>query len=63
VNFNDKQSLGTMSEIAIAYDRRIPIIGFNIADQDLHPWQVCMCERIFDKINDLIEYVKEFYLR
>ena len=27
VNFNDKWSLGTMSEVAIANDRRIPVIG------------------------------------
>lgn len=44
VNFNDKWSLGTMSEIAIAYDRRIPVIGLDIDNQELHPWEVCMCE-------------------
>lgn len=63
VNFNDKWSLGTMSEIAIAYDRNIPIIGLNENNQPLHPWQFCMCERIFDDIDEMIEYIEDFYLR
>lgn len=64
VNFNDKYSLGTMAEIAIAHDRRIPIIGLNEHTIiELHPWQECMCERVFDNINDLLYYVEDFYLR
>lgn len=62
VNFNDMYSLGTQSEIAIAYDRNIPVIGLNESNQALHSWQICMCERIFNDINELLEYVKEFYL-
>ena len=62
-NFNDMLSLGSMSEIAIAYDRGIPIIGLDIGNQELHPWQVCMCERIFNDIDKMIEYIKDFYLR
>ena len=38
VNFNDMYSLGSMSELAISYDRRIPIIGLDIDNQELHPW-------------------------
>ena len=63
VNFNDKWSLGTMSEIAIAYDRRIPVIGLDIDNQELHPWEVCMCERIFDDIDEMLDYIQDFYLR
>ena len=63
VNFNDKWSLGTMSEIAIAYDRGIPVIGLNVDNQELHSWQVCMCERIFNNIDEMIDYVEDFYLR
>ena len=62
VNFNDKWSLGTMSEIAIAFDRNIPVIGLNLNKTELHPWQECICERIFDNIDEMIEYVKIFYL-
>lgn len=63
VNFNDKWSLGTMSEIAIAYDRCIPVIGINIDNQDLHPWQQCICERIFNNIDEMLDYIQDFYLR
>lgn len=62
-NFNDKYSLGSMAEIAIAYDRRIPIIGLNESGEDLHPWQTVMCERIFENIDKMLDYVEDFYLR
>lgn len=62
INFNDVYSLGSMSEISIAYDRGIPVIGLNIDAQKLHSWQVCMCERIFDDIDEMLDYVKDFYL-
>ena len=63
VNFNDKWSLGTMSEMAIAYDRGIPIIGLDVDNQNLHSWQVCMCERIFDDVDEMLDYIEDFYLR
>lgn len=62
VNFNDMYSLGTMAEIAIAYERRIPIVGLNDNKQELHPWQIEMTNRIFDDIYDMLDYVKYFYL-
>ena len=62
-NFNDMYSLGSMSEIAIAYDRGIPIIGLNESNQDLHPWQVCMPERIFTNMDEMLDYIEDFYLR
>lgn len=63
VNFNDISSLGSMSEIAIAYDRKIPVIGLNSNKQKLHPWQECMCERIFENIDEMLDYVEDFYLK
>ena len=63
INFNDMYSLGSMSEIAIAYDRGIPIIGLDEDNQNLHPWQVCMCERIFNNIDEMLDYIEDFYLR
>ena len=63
VNFNDMYSLGSMSEIAIAYDRGIPVIGLNINEEELHPWQICMCERIFDDIDEMLDYIEDFYLK
>ena len=62
INFNDMYSLGSMAEIAIAYEKRIPIIGLNIDRQVLHPWQECMCNRIFYDIDEMLDYVKDFYL-
>ena len=62
-NFNDMYSLGSMSEIAIAYDRGIPIIGLNESGQELHPWQVCMAERIFKDIHEMLSYIEDFYLK
>lgn len=62
VNFNDMYSLGTMAELAIAYDRRIPVIGLNIDNAILHPWQEEMCARIFIDIDETLNYVKDFYL-
>ena len=62
VNFNDMYSLGSMSELAIAYDRRIPIIGFDDNKQELHPWQIEMCNRIFDDMDEMLDYVEDYYL-
>lgn len=63
VNFNDMSSLGTMAEVAIAYEKKIPIIGLDVDKQELHPWQVEMTNRIFTNISELFEYIEEFYLR
>lgn len=62
INFNDKYSLGSMAELAIAYERRTPVIGLNIENQELHPWQIEMTNRIFNDINKMLEYIKEFYM-
>ena len=62
INFNDVYSLGSMAELAIAYERRIPVIGLNTDRQVLHPWQECMCNRIFNDIDEMLDYVEDFYL-
>lgn len=62
VNFNDPHSLGTMAEMAIAYEHRIPILGLNLSDVELHPWQIEMTNRIFNDMDSLIDYTIEFYL-
>jgi len=62
VNFNDPKSIGTASELAIAYNLDIPIIGLNIHNDELHPWLKCFCDKIFNDINKLIDYVIDFYL-
>ena len=62
VDFKNHKSLGTMSEMSIAYERRIPIIGLNQNSYDLHPWQKEMCDLIFYNYNQLISYIIEYYL-
>lgn len=61
-NFNDVYSLGTMSELAIAYENRIPVIGLNIDNQELHSWQIEFCTRIFEDIDEMLDYIQDFYL-
>lgn len=62
VNFNDPYSVGSMIELGVAYERNIPIIGLNEDYFELHPWQNELCNRIFDNIDELLDYVKDFYL-
>ena len=62
VNFNNMHSLGTQSEIAIAWDNHIPIIGLNEFGQQLHSWQYAMCSKIFMNKDDMLEYIKNYYL-
>lgn len=62
VDFKNHKSLGTMSEMSIAYERRIPIIGLNLNSYDIHPWQKEMCDLIFYNYNQLISYIIEYYL-
>lgn len=64
VNFNDPYSLGTMAEMSLAYELKKPILGLcEDADKnELHPWQKCMCNRIFNNKDNLVEYVWDFYV-
>ncbi len=64
VNFDigNKQSLGTMAEIAIAYSHRIPIIGICKDINTLHPWQRDMCERILSSKEWALAYLAMHYI-
>ena len=64
VNFNDLKSLDTMTELTIAYEHRIPVLGL-CTDENysmLHPRQKEMSNRIFGDIDELINYVIEYYV-
>ena len=61
-NFNAPLSLGTMAEIAIAYNKHIPIIGLNENNNILHPWQLGMTNKIFTDKEDMLDYVCNYYL-
>ena len=62
LNFNNMQSLGTMAELAIAWDRGIPVVGLNENEQQLHPWQYAMTSKIFNNREDILQYIKNYYL-
>ena len=61
-NFNDPRSMGTMAEIAIAYDSRIPVIGLNENNYELHPWQIEFCSKMFTDIDEMLIYIRDYYL-
>lgn len=62
VSFIDPASIGTAMEQAIAYNHNIPVLGLNDKHYTLHPWQRDMCERVFENIEELVDYVIKFYL-
>ena len=62
MNFNDMRSLGSQSELAIAWERGIPVIGLNESEQQLHSWQYCMCSKVFTNMDDMLDYIKRYYL-
>lgn len=62
VNFNNPNSIGTAMELMLAYEMRIPILGLNKDKKELHPWLECCCDRIFDDMRQLVEYIVDFYL-
>ena len=61
VNFNVPESIGTAQELAIAYENNIPVIGLKENDVHIHPWLRECCEVIFTDVNELIEYVTNYY--
>lgn len=63
VNFNSPKSIGTAMELMCAYENRIPIVGLNIDNSELHPWLSEQCIRICDNIRELVEYIVNFYLQ
>ena len=62
VNFNVPGSIGTAMEVALASMSNKPIIGLNEKYNEIHPWLKSLCWKMFDDINELIDYVKTYYL-
>lgn len=64
VNFNDPKSIGSACEMAIAFEHKIPIIGLceNGEEDNLHPWLIEFCERIFDDREELVFYLIQHYI-
>lgn len=62
VNFNDPKSLGTCAELAIAHEMKIPVIGINKDNKELHPWLVEFTTRMCEDLREAVEYTVEFFL-
>ena len=62
VNVNNQWSLGTMSELILAKEYRIPVIGWNSSGEELHPWLVECVTRMCDNLREAAEHTVEFYL-
>ena len=62
VNFNVPKSIGTSYEVAVANEMGLPIIGLNEDWVELHPWLYEACWKMFNDIDELIMYVKTYYL-
>lgn len=62
VNFNVPKSIGTAYEIAVARENRIPIVGINTTKEELHPWLVESCLKVFTSIESAAKYVEEYLI-
>ena len=61
-NVNNQWYLGTMCELILAKEHRIPVIGWNSCGEDLHPWLSECFTRMCDDASSTIEHVIDFYL-
>lgn len=62
VNFNDPKSIGTAMELMLAKERNIPIIGFGVNGQTIHPWLLECCTRVCESLREVVEHTVDFYL-
>lgn len=62
VNLNSQDSIGTAMEIAIARDNGIPIIALCEHEDELHSWLRESCMRICEDMDELIEYVTDYFV-
>lgn len=53
-------SPGTIVEIHAAWELGIPVLAFGNSDT-LHPWIKRMIRRTDDTLEELVDYIKEFY--
>ena len=62
VNFNNVWSIGTAMELMLAKELRIPIVGWNSSNEELHPWLTECVTRMCEDLREAVEYTVEFYL-
>ena len=60
-----QKSTGTLIELGVAYENRIPIIGYypNITEETvIHPWVTAICSHICTSESGLYQYLCDHYL-
>lgn len=62
VNFNESNSIGTAMELMLAKELRIPVIGINEDDKQLHPWLLECVTKMYETTNSAWIYAASFYL-
>lgn len=62
VNFNEPKSIGTAMELMLAKERNIPVIGYGINSQTIHPWLLECCTRVCENLKETVEHIVDFYL-
>ena len=59
---NIRKSVITICELVFAYERDIPIIGFNCDyNYEPHPWIDVMLDRKFVDVELALDYIKNYY--
>lgn len=61
-NNNDPYSRGSMIELGIAAERRLPVFVLNEEHNPLHCWVNVLAEKIFDNREDMIIYLVDHYM-
>lgn len=61
-NHNDTFSMGSMAELTLAHELRIPILAINEEDKPMHPWMECFVDRVFNNEEECLFYFYENYL-
>jgi len=59
---NTNTSIGSAMEVCHAYDYNIPIIGYKETGAEVYPWCENMCTVIFDQMDEMLEYIKIYYV-
>lgn len=56
------KSIGSSMELAVAYENRIPVLILNKDEHKLHPWIEEISRRTFTNVDELVSYIKWYYL-
>lgn len=57
-----QNSIGTLIELGVAYENRIPVIGYNPKQIKLHPWIKSICTHICSSEDGLYQYLCDHHL-